>query len=919
MQKNIVLLVLTGSGLLLAPLHASEPIFIQAEAFTCDGTSWTVRDQASRYAPDSGLKHLAGAIGGPGMAWRDVEISEAGSYVVWVRHTTMRGGRGPFTVSMQQGNTVLGAGTFDHAPPDVEPRRIHRYDFSHFEVDLPVGVVRIEITKEAPVACPGWTRLIDCLLLTTDTEYTPRVSDFQPKTWLRVTLGPTVGRPVYVHCFADHYRAPWYKHFSLSNDGYEERVTPRRGQAAFLSAREQTPWCDITSVIHEDRGARLELRLAEKYSYTEWLPSCDALFEFATAPEDSAIVKRFERRGNGAGLSVVTPGVLNREGAALPQSDRELFDVSRTFAAALPSIPFGHPPERFPFFLSIHLRPRLYAPEVRLGELRIVASLGFNGLQEPLGPELQELGFRFSRAATTSWYMKDQCYLQPQREKIRERVTAAAAGWAGQPPSVAMFMDEPTARPLVHAQGCPVCREKFVTWLRDELRVPLAALGHQSWSDVRPTTRENRDETPALYYHSQRFRSKSLADFLRLQTSEIERAYGSATPATVNFSDGAVYRANMYLQGVDYFHVFGTAALSMAWSEDWNNLGSTYQCAGYNVDLLRAACRRQGQPVGMYLITSSGRTPLDVKLKAYSSIGRGVRTLQSYAYGIPYASHHIGWYMNRDVTIAIKELSHEIGGAEDLLLQATRSPSSVAFLYSTTSDIWTLGENELYGHDRMHTYLALMHAQVPVDFLSEQDVIDGHLDSYRVLYLFGPNLAPGAAPRIAEWTRAGGTLLLAAGAATADEYNRPARPLDQPLGLSRGKIQTLQTHTTAGRDLRNLTPHGKVQITSETADILGMRQLVELSPGTTGSVLGRGDDEAGLFISCDVGQGHVFALGFMPSLSYIRKALIARDTIKETVAVVPENALGIPGPASVSSRLRLGPSYNPVAYPKAER
>ena len=914
----LIAVVVTSSG------FCGDAIFLQAEAFTCNDDSWVVREQVGPYAPDSGLRHLWGATGGQGTAWMDVQVPQPGPYVIWVRHTVMRGdGRGPFQVSLKQEGKVLAAGTFDDTPPIQAPRYIHRYDFSRFEADLPAGPVRVEITKLPPVGCSGWTRYVDCLVLTTDADYVPRATDFQPRIWLRVTLGQSVENPVYIHCFSDHYRPPWYKHFNLSKDGYEERVVPRRGQAAFLRAGESTPWCDITPAIHEDRGARLELRLAEKYSYTEWLPNCDAVFEFATAPDDAAIVKRFERKGPGAGLAVVTPGTLSAATVAALRRDRDYLEDSRKLAATLPEVPWGKRPERFPLNLTISLRRQLFDPQIREGELRIVAKLGFNGLPERLDAAAEALGFRFSRTGTQSWYMRDECYLQPQRDKIEAKVASVAMAWETTAPTVVMFMDEPTAKPLAHAAACATCTERFVRWLRDELDVPLADLGRGSWEDIRPVTirpvtEEARDSAAALYYYSQRFRGSALGEFLRLQTDEIGNAFAGAPPATVNFSDGAVYRANMYVQGVDYFHLFGSGALTMAWSEDWSNLASTYQCCGYNVDLLRAACKVHNQPLGMYLIAAAGRTPLDVKLKAYSSIGRGVRMLQSYAYGIPYASHHNGWYMNRDIYLAIMQLTHEIGAAEDLLLQATRLPSEVAFLYSTTSDIWTLGDNELHGHERMHCYIALTHAQVPVDFLSEDDVSAGRLNGYKALYVFGPNLSRKAAAPIAEWTQAGGTLYLAAGAAIADEYNVAAKPLDTALRLHRGDLETLQTHTGPGRYLRGLTPHGRVTLAHDAADILGLRQPLDAKATPEASVLGRAEDGIPLAIRCRRGNGVVFSVGFMPGISYIRKALLARDA-EEAQPSTPGDDLGIPG---MDSATKLPPherSYNPAAYPDAER
>ncbi|MGC9317054.1 MAG: hypothetical protein ACP5KN_03330 [Armatimonadota bacterium] len=921
-MRVLVMMLLTLAGASAGWSQPDDLIVVQAEAMQCDGEAWVARDQSSRYAPDSGLKHLYGAKGGEGTASTAMELPQAGRYVLWIRHTIARspapGGRGPFLVSLRQGDRILAEGSFDTEPPQEEPRYIHRYDWSRLEADLPQGPIAIEISKLEPVSCSQYTRQIDCLALTADAEYVPDVHHWQPKVWMRVTLGPTQTTPIYIHCFADHWRAPWYQHFSLSKDGYEQRVAPSRGKAVYLTAGEATPWCDITPAVHEDTGARLELRGAERYSYDEWLPSLDATFDVATAPREDAIVKSFHRQGPGAGLVIVVPGVLSPESPDEVKSDLEYCAESVALAKMIPDVAFGRRPQRFPLLLSMSMRPRLFDPQIREDEYRIVARMGFNGTNDRPDEMTRPLGLRFARAHLSAWHMQDGCYLQPEVERIRERIAEEADKWRGETPTLVKFMDEPQARPLEHAASCEVCRREFRRWLRDELRLPLADLGVDTWEGVRPVTGDEREALPALYYYSQRFRAKAFADFLRLETEEIARAFDGSPPATVNFSDGAVYGANMYLQGSDYFHIFGTGALSMAWSEDWSNIASTYQCCGYNVDLLRAATRQHDQEIGMYVITSYGRTPLDVKLKAYSSLGRGARVLHSFAYGPYYTGHEPGWYLNEAMYQPMAELCHEVGAAEDLLMDARRVPSRVAFLYSTTSDIWTVGETDLYGHDRMHSYLALTHAQIPVDFLSEEDVAAGRLADYEALYLFGPNLHSSAAEPIARWVTSGGTLYMSPGAAVADEYNRPLRPLDDALGLVRGEVEMLQNHTGPGRYLLNLQPQGTVESARGSMAVLGVRQAVRMEPSAKVALSCRADDGAPLHAQVQRGEGTVFISGFMPGLGYIREALAARDAAGSP-APDPDDPLEWATRGSWSNLDPGALSYNPWEYPEAER
>ena len=66
----------------------------------------------------------------------------------------------------------------------------------------------------------------------------------------------------------------------------------------------------------------------------------------------------------------------------------------------------------------------------------------------------------------------------------------------------------------------------------------------------------------------------------------------------------------------------------------------------------------------------------------------------------------------------------------------------MALLYSETSDIWyggrwgnATGLDGTYGSALRSTYIALKHAQLPVDIVIEEDCIAGRLHYYDVLYV----------------------------------------------------------------------------------------------------------------------------------------------------------------------------------------
>ena len=132
------------------------------------------------------------------------------------------------------------------------------------------------------------------------------------------------------------------------------------------------------------------------------------------------------------------------------------------------------------------------------------------------------------------------------------------------------------------------------------------------------------------------------------------------------------------------------------------------------------------------------------------------------------------WQAKPETWTANAALTREVGAVEDLLLTAMPAPAKVALLYSSSSDVWTVGDNLAYGFDRMHTWLALAHAQVPVDIVSERQVERrARSTATRSATSAGPNLTRAAAEKLKDWVQRGGTLWLTAGAAARDEYDRP--------------------------------------------------------------------------------------------------------------------------------------------------
>ncbi len=630
----------------------------------------------------------------------------------------------------------------------------------------------------------------------------PQPQSAGARTFVRVTLGTGYERPAYIHVFADHYRAPWYQHLALGRGGAAAALAPQN--AELLKSGERTAWCDLSPTVYPEDGAMLYF--TARHTYAQHAERLRATFEFATAPDEKSIVRTltFDNRPASAAI-YLPPDLLAPENRALLKTDREIAEETGRRADSFLWPTHGKRPQRFPFFVTAQLAP--YGQPLDVGvlerELKTLSYFGF------LPDRHRHVG--------GVWHMKDDSYCQPDLAKMEARAAEQAAAFrrdGGKAEDIVFcaLTDEPCGQALDKIANDAAYGERFRAWLTARGVTP-AELLVPDWGSVRIVAAAEREAFPALYYFSQRFRTRALGDFMAAQRKALEKAYGRELPTLANFSDGAIYKANFYEQGVDYFELLDAPDQNAIWGEDWANLSSTYQCAAFNVDLMRAAARTRGQVIGHYLVAHAGRKPWDIKLKATGELARGVKILSTFCYGPSWATHEGGpywrshvWSAKPDTWVANAALTREVGAVEDRLLTAMPAPAKVALLYSSASDIWTLGGNLAYGFDRMHTWLALAHAQIPVDVVSERQVSEGLLEGYQVCYLSGPNLARPAADKLKAWVRGGGTLWLTAGAASLDEYNRPLTALEELVPAARQPASEPQKFTSSGRYLTALSP-----------------------------------------------------------------------------------------------------------------
>jgi len=239
-------------------------------------------------------------------------------------------------------------------------------------------------------------------------------------------------------------------------------------------------------------------------------------------------------------------------------------------------------------------------------------------------------------------------------------------------------------------------------------------------------------------------------------------------------------------------------------------------------------------------------------------------------------------------------------------------------LYSSASDIWTLNQNHAFGFDRMHIWLALVHAQIPVDIVHETEVAEEFLKDYKVCYLSGPNITSACAEKLKQWVLDGGALVLTPGAASRDEYNRRISTIDELLPVEREPIRQIQAYNAEGRGLNRLSVLDTVKTSSGSFEVLSVQQTFRAQQLAADHIIGTYADGSPAIIKAKAGRGTVICYGFLPALHYIKYALHHRAGIEKELANSPKDQDQRSSEILPGVDL-IGKSYNPWEFPAETR
>jgi len=248
-------------------------------------------------------------------------------------------------------------------------------------------------------------------------------------------------------------------------------------------------------------------------------------------------------------------------------------------------------------------------------------------------------------------------------------------------------------------------------------------------------------------------------------------------------------------------------------------------------------------------------------------------------------------------TAILQSKPNEVWDNEDLLSDPKQEKTNSLYHSNFNVD----------NNERKSIWLALRHAQYPVDLITDDDVIEGRLDRHKVLYLVGPEIQAAAAPQIAAWVEKGGVLFACGGAGLLDEYRQRVDAMYALYGIADAQLERAQRHIEP-RGLPDVAPldtlrfdGGPAPTTRLEMPVIAYRQRFTLATaqamegGTQpAEVIGQFGDGSVAAIMRQVGEGKVVVIGAMPGLAYIRPAMRDEDWLSSRYSKPVRELLAMP-------------------------
>lgn len=623
-----------------------------------------------------------------------------------------------------------------------------------------------------------------------------------------------------------------------------------------------------------------------------------ALIQFAAMPDESGIVREYQRSTPGDTIGVIIPKSENTPVDFLagfkPLEDD--IEMRNQHAKSL-NLP---PCDLKKYYVETHLKGfgAVYTDTALVEkEVNTIRTLGFNALDT--GYSGLSGAYRLAAAKegifqTHNTFRMSTLPKDPATKNILcdwDKIREAAAKFMdtniehmkkndpGEIPLI-KFVDagdeiagevfggiefEKDYREYLKSRGLKPADFKKKTW--DEVKPYGCWWWSESWNK-RPTDRTAIDSCIS-YYWTLRHWNWATARVYRILTEEIERRMPGVL-VRVNFGPPWAYGYCTYMRGAEIWEFARQNSVTSFWNEDWLNTSgwrnAGIQMVSYLVDLSRSCARINNAEVCAFVMPGSQE---QIQLKLASVIGKGAKRLDLYRYGPQYYSPDY-WSSSLPMAEGVAKFLRKLEKAEDVIYPGKPPKADVAILWSASDPVWNECDAELW--DNQLIYLALLHKQIPVDFVDEFAVENGALANYKVVVLSARYLRKATLMALAQWVRNGGNLWADGLTGTGDEYGQKTADFLPVLGIK----DVIITDSTLKRSFnpqngvyKEIIPGTFIwKTTGEEIQCIGRKISFSISDPENVKVLAMYPDGKIAAIEHRYGKGRVFYIGTYAGLCY---------------------------------------------------
>ncbi len=397
-----------------------------------------------------------------------------------------------------------------------------------------------------------------------------------------------------------------------------------------------------------------------------------------------------------------------------------------------------------------------------------------------------------------------------------------------------------------------------------------------------------------LAWYTQLFNEEERFAHYRNLTAVARKAIGPQVLTGANFSPHhlALYYGPVY-KWVDLFKHRG---MSMFWAEDYIfSVPEVPQIISWVCAEMRCGVKYHGQPIHFYVMPHApGQEPGYLRRNLLTCIGFGVRHIDNFwvAPEEGFTENYVAWGQNETFR-TLHEGIFDVAEAEPFVIGGQVRPARVAVVLSKATDFnesrttvdpakdqflrrcRNAAENKrlrqtLCCKDQQMLYLALRHAQHAVELITEDDIADGHLRRFDVVYFAGEWIDRRAVKELDAWVRQGGVLYATAGIGHLDQFGRSEPAMMKLLGL---KGCTTEKNVYILRTLLELPlvePIDTIALGDQKIPAIAMKQKI-VPAGA--KVLGTWSDGSAAVTVHKYGKGKAFAVGTLAGNSFMKTGL----------------------------------------------